>query len=87
MGMYDVLPTIANMFGFDEKYSLGNDIFSNNEKIVVFPNGNVLTDIIYYSEFNDEYITFTNEPIDSNYIDKLKDYAAEVLEVSNDSCT
>ena len=83
MGMYDVLPTIANMFGFEEKYSLGNDIFSNNEKIVVFPNGNVLTDIVYYSESNDEYITFTNDPIDSDYIDKLKNYAAEVLEVSN----
>ena len=26
--MYDVLPTIANMFGFKEKWSLGNDIFS-----------------------------------------------------------
>ena len=83
MGMYDVLPTIANMFGFEEKYSLGHDIFSNNEKIVVFPNGNILTDKIYYSNLNDEYITFTEEPIDSNYIDKLKEYADSILDVSN----
>ena len=83
MGMYDVLPTIANMFGFEEKYSLGNDIFSNNEKIVVFPNGNVLTDKVYYSESNDEYITFTDGPIDTDYIDKLKEYAAEILDISN----
>ena len=83
MGMYDVLPTIANMFGFEEKYSLGNDIFSNNEKIVVFPNGNVLTNKIYYSDSNDEYITLTNEPIDGDYIENIKEYANNILNVSN----
>ncbi len=83
MGMYDVLPTIANMFGFTEKYSLGNDIFSNHEKIVVFPNGNVLTDKIYYSDLNDEYIAFDSTPIDTDYINNLKEYANNILEVSN----
>lgn len=83
MGMYDILPTIANMFGFEEKYSLGNDIFSNNEKIVVFPNGNVLTNKIYYSNLNDNYVAFTNEVIESDYIDRIKEYANEILDVSN----
>lgn len=83
MGMYDVLPTIANMFGFKEKYALGNDIFSKNEKIVVFPNGNVLTNKVYYSNLHDEYITFTNEPIESDYIDRLKKHSENILEVSN----
>src|SRR5574344_2597386 len=83
MGMYDVLPTIANMFGFKEKYSLGNDIFSNNEKIVVFPNGNVLTNKIYYSSLNDDYITLNNNPIDSDYITRIKTYANTLLDVSN----
>ena len=83
MGMYDVLPTIANMFGFEEKYSLGHDIFSNNEKIVVFPNGNVLTDKVYYSDLNEEYVSFTNDPIETDYIDRLKTYASKILEVSN----
>lgn len=83
MGMYDVLPTIANMFGFEERYSLGHDIFDDKENIVVFPNGNVLTDKVYYSEVNDEYITFTNDAIDSDYISRIKDYANQLLEVSN----
>ncbi len=83
MGMYDVLPTMANLFGFSEKYSLGHDIFSNNEKIVVFPNGNVLTDKVYYSDLNDEYISFTDEPIQSDYIERLKEYANKILDVSN----
>ena len=83
MGMYDVLPSIANMFGFKEKYSLGHDIFSDNEGIVVFPNGNVLTDSVYYSDLNDEYITFTENPIDIDYINNLKEYADNILDVSN----
>ena len=83
MGMYDMLPTIANMFGFSEEYSLGHDIFSNNEHIVVFPNGNVLTDKVYYSDLNDEYIAFDSTPIDIDYINNLKEYADNILEVSN----
>ena len=83
MGMYDVLPTIANMFGFKDKYGLGHDIFSDNEKIVVFPNGNVLTDKVYYSNLNDEYITLNDTPIDSDYISRIKDYANQILDVSN----
>lgn len=83
MGMYDVLPTIANMFGFEEDYSLGHDIFSDEENIVVFPNGNVLTDKVYYSELNEEYIAFTDSVIDKSYIDRIRDYASKVIEVSN----
>ena len=83
MGMYDVLPTIANMFGFKDKYGLGHDIFSDNEKIVVFHNGNVLTDKVYYSNLNDEYVALSDEPINSDYISRLKDYANQILDVSN----
>lgn len=82
MGMYDILPTLANMFGFKDKYGLGHDIFSNNEKIVVFPNGNVLTDKVYYSNLNDEYVTLSDSPIDSDYISRLKEYANQILDVS-----
>lgn len=83
MGMYDVLPTIVNMFGFKEDYSLGHDIFSDEENIVVFPNGNVLTDKVYYSELNEEYITFTDSAIDKSYIDRIRDYGSNLIEVSN----
>ena len=83
MGMYDVLPTMANLFGFKEDYSLGHDIFSDEENIVVFPNGNVLTDKVYYNELNEEYITFSDEPISSDYIERIREHASDVIEVSN----
>ena len=82
MGMWDVLPTVANMFGLDYNYALGNDIFSSKEKIVVFPNGNILTNKVYYSNLKDEYISLNNEPIDTDYIEQIKDYADKRLEVS-----
>ena len=36
MGMYDVQPTLGNMFGFSNVYALGHDIFSvaDNEENV-----------------------------------------------------
>ena len=83
MGMYDILPTVANMFGFEAKYALGNDIFSSNEKIVVFPNGNVLTNKIYYNALKEEYVAFENTVIDSDYIERINEYASEILDVSN----
>ena len=83
MGMYDILPTVANMFGLEYKYALGHDIFSDNEKIVIFPNGNFLTNKVYYNNLKDEYISFTSDPIESDYIERLKEYTSKRLEVSN----
>ena len=56
-GMYDALPTLGNMFGFNNKYALGHDLFSNYAKdnIVVFPNANFITNSIYYSNSKQEY--------------------------------
>lgn len=83
MGMYDILPTIANMFGFEEKYSLGHDIFSDEENIIVFPNGNIITDKIYYNDLYEEYITLNNDAINKDYINDIRGYANNILEVSN----
>jgi phosphoglycerol transferase MdoB-like AlkP superfamily enzyme len=84
MGMYDILPTISNMFGFKtENYELGYDIFSDSEKVVIFPNGNFLTNKVYYNNLKDDYITFGSDPIESDYIERFKQYTEKRLEVSN----
>lgn len=62
MGMYDVQPTLGNMLGFENKYALGHDIFSigdDEENIVIFPNGNFLTDTIYYNSQKEKYFDIT----------------------------
>lgn len=56
-GMYDALPTLGNMFGFENQYALGHDLFSEyaDDNIVVFPNANFITNSIYYSNSKQEY--------------------------------
>ena len=58
MGMYDVQPTLGNMLGFENSYALGHDIFSipeNEENVVIFPNGNFVTDTVYYNNQKSTY--------------------------------
>jgi len=85
MGMIDVMPTVANMIDLDIKYNLGHDIFDiKNENIVPFPNGNFLTEKVYYNASKEEYISLTSEPIDELYIEKCKKYTENIIELSND---
>lgn len=83
MGMYDVLPTLGNMFGFYNEYPLGHDIFSVKENVVVFPNSNWVTNKVYYNSQKEEYMLLKEEPLPENYIATYNEYADKILEVSN----
>lgn len=84
-GMYDVLPTLGNMLGINNPYALGHDIFSTDENYVVFPNGNWITDKMYYDSQNGEAIIFDEESvIDKDYISKYTEMAEKEIAVSND---
>lgn len=84
MGMYDVMPTLGNMFGFSNEYALGNDIFSvKDDNIVVFPTGNWLTNKVYYNAQKGITYTLKNSVIDDEYIEKCNLYAEDLLNVSN----
>lgn len=85
MGMYDVMPTLGNMFGFYNKYQLGHDIFdikSNN--IVVFPTGNWVTNKIYYNSQKEEYLSLDGSAISEEEITKNSEYTIKLLNLSND---
>lgn len=63
MGMYDIQPTLGNMFGFYNKYAMGHDIFSladDQENMVIFPGGNFVTDKVYYDSQKDIYFDLTD---------------------------
>ena len=84
MGMYDVQPTISNMLGFYNKYSLGHDIFEiKDNNIVVFPNGNWLTNKVYYNSQKGEYMSLKDEVISDDYISENRKYTEKLLDVSN----
>lgn len=83
-GMIDVGPTIMNLLGIHNKYFLGNDLLNKENNIVVFPNGNFVTDKVYYSELKNEYKLLKDVPIEENYIENCKTYTEKILDVSND---
>ncbi|MBQ9181043.1 MAG: sulfatase-like hydrolase/transferase [Bacilli bacterium] len=84
MGMYDVLPTLGNMFGFNSKYALGHDIFSIDENVVIFPGANWLTDKMYYNQQKSEgKLLDSNETVSVDYIEKYCKLAEEELSISN----
>jgi phosphoglycerol transferase MdoB-like AlkP superfamily enzyme len=85
MGMYDVQPTIGNMFGFKNEYTLGHDIFNIKDKnIVVFPTGNWLTKEMYYNSQKNESYILGDAVIEEGYIENNTAYADNLLKVSND---
>lgn len=84
MGMYDIMPTLGNMFGFYNPYALGNDIFSIDNNVVVFPSGNWVTDKMYYNSQKREGKLFN--PNDIVSVEEISNYskcADEMLKVSN----
>lgn len=88
MGMYDVLPTLGNMFGFKNDYALGHDIFNIRENnIVVFPNGNWVNNKIYYNSQKEAYLSLVDQPITEEEINNNTEYANKLLDVSNNIIT
>ena len=84
-GMVDSMPTLANMFGLKPKYALGNDLMSIETNIVSFPNGNWLTNDIYYNSNKDEYkVINPNAIIDKDTIARNNEITNKKLQVSNE---
>ncbi len=85
MGMVDVLPTIGNMFGVENPYALGHDIFDIKENnVVIFPDGDFITNKVYYDSSSSSYQTlYQGATITDGYIDELIKYTEERLEISN----
>lgn len=85
MGMYDVMPTLGNMFGFYNKYALGHDIFNvKDDNIVIFPTGNWLTKDMYYNNQKEESYILNNAVIGNEVIEANCNLADRILSVSND---
>ena len=88
MGMYDVMPTLGNMFGFYNPYALGHDIFDiKDNNIVVFPNGNWVTNNVYYNSQKVAYLSLTDQAITEEEIARNMNYTNRLLEVSNNIIT
>ena len=72
------------LFGFNNKYSLGHDLFSVEDNIVVFPDGNWVTNKMYYNSQREEALLLDSKyPISVDYIEKNNEIAEQRISVSN----
>lgn len=83
MGMIDVMPTLGNMFDVYNPYALGHDIFSIDDNVVVFPDGNWLNERMYYNSSKEEYLQLTDDAVSMDEIKKNSKHAEELINVSN----
>lgn len=85
MGTIDLMPTVGNMLGIYNEYSLGNDIFNiKNNNTIVFPNGNFLTNKMYYKASSQTYkLINNNTQITEQELEENKNYATNTITVSN----
>lgn len=83
MGMYDLLPTLGNMLGVYSPYQLGHDVMNLSDNLVAFPNGNWVSNYVYYNNSKQEYLPLTNEPISDEYIKSNSEKADKMLNISN----
>lgn len=84
MGMYDLAPTLSNMLGVKNKYYLGSDIMNKKDNVVPFPNGNFVTNYVYYNGNKNEYKLLTDKKVSKKYIRKNKEYTEQIIDISND---
>ncbi|MBD9085392.1 LTA synthase family protein [bacterium] len=86
-GMYNVLPTFGNMIGVKSKYALGKDIFSlknGEENFVPFPDGNWVTNKMYYNQSKGEYkILDNNATISEDYTSHYTKLTNQYISISN----
>jgi len=89
MGMIDVLPTLGNMLGINNKYALGKDIMEikNDEAIIVFKDGSYITNKIYYNAKNGEVYMLTNGILENDYLNVRNKITNDMIEISNNIIT
>ncbi len=61
------------MFGitYDSRLLMGNDVFSDEEGLVIFNNKNWITDKGRYNYADNTYESFGNNELTSDYIDRI----------------
>ena len=81
---FDILPTLANMFNldYDPRLYVGKDIFSEDEKIVIFTNGSWATDKALYFSSTGKYEAL-QDGVDEEYINRINTKVSNWFTVSD----
>ncbi|MDO4313160.1 MAG: sulfatase-like hydrolase/transferase [Eubacteriales bacterium] len=69
----DILPTISNLLGleYDSRLMIGQDILSDSEQLVCFPNRSFISGKCMYNAVNGTVTPLTEEEVTQEYLDNL----------------
>lgn len=79
-GEIDIMPTIANLMGFEAPHAMGNDLFNTKEGFAIIKNNTLVTDkFIYLIDEGNVYDARKNVVLNKN------DYLAEIEKHKDDT--
>ncbi len=69
----DILPTVSNLLGleYDSRLMAGQDILSDSEQLVCFPNRSFITGKCIYNAVNGTVTPFADEEVTQEYLDTM----------------
>ena len=81
---YDILPTTLNLMGFEyePRIYVGRDYFSDSDELVIFPNGDWITDEGYYRIDSDTYTSCKEEEITEDKINTINTEVQNLFNIS-----
>lgn len=83
-GQIDIMPTIANLMGFEVPYALGKDLLNTQESYAVLRNGSIITDrYIYFNDTRELYDYNTGELLDIDLYDSELQNLINELNISD----
>ena len=80
----DILPTISNLLGleYDSRLMVGQDILSDSEQLVCFPNRSFISGKCIYNAVNGSVTPLTDEEVTQEYLDQMSAVVYDKFSVS-----
>ena len=80
----DILPTISNLLGleYDSRLMIGQDILSDSEQLVCFPNRSFISGKCIYNASNGSVTPLTDEEISQEYLNTMANIVYNKFTVS-----
>lgn len=83
-GQIDILPTVANLMGFDVPYALGNDLINTQENYAILRSGSIITDkFIYFNDLRELYDYKSGEQLNIELYDDELQHLINKLNISD----
>lgn len=84
VGMIDIFPTVANIMGAHNQYTMGRDVLNTDEEPIVFRDNSFIKDNIYYYSKKDQFYDLkTGNPTQVDEGDEWLAEVKEALEISD----